>query len=914
MADGSLGAISNNNVYALLKDHQNRLWVGTWQGLNRYDETTKTFEKYLFDAKGEQLSSNQITYLFEDSQNRIWIGTFEGVNIFYPEKNIFESYLHVPNDKSSLSHNFINCIMEDSQNNIWIGTNNGLNRFNETERNFHRLTTDDGLKNNVIYGILEDDSQRLWISTNKGIETYNRKDKKFENHFYNDGLQNIQFNTYSFYRLNDGTFLFGGTRGLTVFDPQKIINYPYNNHVLLTGLNINNERIQTKDSDEILNKHINQTKEIVLKHNQNTVTLNYTAINYINNSDISYLTKLENYDDDWMESGRSITYLKLPPGEYVFKVKTIQEGEAGEQVTSLRIRILKPWHLTHTAIFIYVLLTFSVIYIILWFSKERIKTLHQLRGERLEKKQISEINQMKLQFFTNISHEFRTPLTLILSPLEKILENPLPNEWLKQQLLLINKNAGRLQNLIDQLLDFRKSETGKLKLNVCQGDLIHFLNEIFCSFIDFADKNEIQTNFSSQLPKLEILFDKNIIERIVFNLMSNAFKFTPGGGKVDVLVKTEDQWAVIEVADTGIGISQKEISLIFERYYSASAQTDQAGTGIGLALTKHLIELHHGDIKVESTVNKGTKLIVRLPLSNESYSNDELSFGSIITGGQKKYLELINEEEPETLEIKTDTKVEKDTILIVEDHIEILNYLKDNFSADYNIRTATNGKEALKMAEEDYPALIISDIMMPVMNGIQLCKKLKQNIKTSHIPLVLLTAKTTAEDQVIGFDSGADDYISKPFSINVLEAKVSNLIRSRRRLRDYYSQTLEVDPEEIAFNPLDKEILKKSKEIIHNYLSDPEFSVEIFAREIGMSRSNLHLKLKAITGESTSDFIRKIRLAKAVELLEERKYSVSEISYMVGYSSASYFTTTFKKFFGYRPSEHFEQKKITSSS
>ena len=473
---------------------------------------------------------------------------------------------------------------------------------------------------------------------------------------------------------------------------------------------------------------------------------------------------------------------------------------------------------------------------------------------------------------------------------------------------MINKNAGRLLNLIDQLLDFRKSETGKLKLNASENDLVHFINEIHLSFISFADQNKITTTFNSQVEKLVLVFDKNVVERIFFNLLSNAFKFTPSGGKVEITVKNDHDWAIIEVLDTGIGISQEKVALIYDRYYSSSEHSDKVGTGIGLALTKHLVELHHGDIKVESTENQGSKFIVRLPLSEKAYSQNEISAGSIATGGHKKYLELMKAEHSEAYVPDSADSGDNDTILIVEDNIEILNYLRDSFGAKYKIRTATNGEDALKIAEQDHPSLIISDIMMPVMNGIQFCKKIKQNITTSHIPIVLLTAKTTAEDQVVGFESGADDYVSKPFSMNVLEAKVNNLIKSRRRLRDYYSKTLDVNPEEIAFNALDKEILEKSKAIIEKYLSDSEFSVEVFAREIGMSRSNLHLKLKAITGESATDFIKKIRMGKAVALLESRKYSVSEISFMVGYSSASYFTTSFKKYFGHRPTEYLEER------
>ncbi|WP_372932915.1 hybrid sensor histidine kinase/response regulator transcription factor [Mariniphaga sediminis] len=900
------GSIASNSVYAIIKDHKSQIWVGTWNGLNKFDPQNKTFEHFYSDSKGQQLTSSQITYLFEDSQNRIWIGTFEGVNIFYPEKRIFESFRNKTDDPASLSHNFVNCIFEDNRKRIWIGTNSGLNVFNEVERNFKRFKTADGLSNNVIHGILEDTKNRLWISTNEGIDVFNQEDKTFEHYIVNDGVQNTQYNNYSFCRLKDGYFLFGGIKGLTIFNPEDIDKRPFNSKVLLTNLSINNAIINSDDSTQILSSHISQTEKITLRHNQNTVTLSYVAINYMDNKNITYLTKLENYDNQWMAAGNTMTFSKLPPGNYSFKVKAAKGSAEGNEITTLNIQVLKPWYLNNWAMSGYLLFFVIAVYLGYRFTRERINTLHELRVERLEKKKLSEINQMKLQFFTNISHEFRTPLTLILSPLEKILEKPINDEWLRKQILLINKNASRMLDLIDQLLEFRKSETGKLEMNASRNELVGFINDIYLSFASVAAQNKIIYSFNSKEEKLDIWFDKNIVERIFFNLLSNAFKFTPNGGQIGINLYKTSKSVVIEVTDSGKGIPKEKLSLIFERYYSVAENNVNMGTGIGLALAKRLVELHHGSIKVESEENVGSKFIVSLPLSENVYSKSEISAISVKTGGYKKSLELMAGDEEEV----TDTveSEERDSLLIVEDNPDIATYLKDSFSGKYNIYVAPNGEEAFKMVEKEHPSLIISDIMMPGITGIQLCKKIKQNIKTSHIPIILLTAKTTIEDQVEGLESGADDYVPKPFSIKVLETKVNNLIVSRKRLRDYYSQTLDIHPEEIAFNPLDQEILEKSKEIIEKYLSDPDFSVEIFAREIGMSRSNLHLKLKAITGESATDFIKKIRLGKAVKFLEENRFSISEISYMVGYSSPSYFTTSFKKFFGYLPTEHLEKK------
>lgn len=904
-------SISDNSVYAVLKDHKSQIWVGTWGGLDKFYPDKGTFEHFYTDSRGRQLTSTQITFLFEDSQERIWIGTFDGLNIFYPEKDIFESFKHQPEDSASLSNNFINCVFEDNKKRIWIGTNNGLNIFNEIDRNFKRYTTGDGLSNNVIHGILEDDKDKYWISTNKGLSVFDQQEKTFTNYLATDGIQNTQFNSYSFCRLKDGTFLFGGIDGLTSFHPEQMDTLPFNRDVRLTSLSVNNKKINPVDDDEILTDFIGKTEKIVLKNNENTIGFSFVAINYIDNKNISYLSKLENYDDNWQSTGNMANYTKLPAGEYVFKVKAIKNDIVSETVSSINIIVLQPWYLKTWAFIVYGLILILASYFLFKISKARINTLHDLQLERLEKKKLSEINQMKLQFFTNISHEFKTPLTLILSPLEKILERSIPDEWIKSQIVLVNKNAKRLLNLVDQLLEFRKSEMGKLELKASQNNIVGFINDIYLSFASVASQNNITYTFQSEQDKQEIYFDKSVIEKIVFNLLSNAFKFTPSGGKVGVSISETAKWLSLEISDSGKGIPSEKLSLIFERYYSVDETNLNIGTGIGLALTKRLVELHHGEISVESNYGSGTRFMVKLPLLKSAYVDNELVSMSVQMGGKYDEPEMIVEERFDEKAIET-LGEEKDSVLIVEDNIEIANYLRDNLSVNYKIHSAANGEEAYSQILDINPSLIISDIMMPVMDGIKLCGKIKQNIKTAHIPVILLTAKSSIKDQLEGYESGADDYVPKPFSINVLEAKVGNILKSRKRLKEFYSQTIEIQPEEIAFNPIDQEILEKAKQIVEQFLADTEFSVEVFAREIGMSRSNLHLKLKAITGESATDFIKKVRFGKALKLLEENRYSISEISYEVGFNSPSYFTTSFKKYFGYLPTEHVEKQKLKS--
>jgi ligand-binding sensor domain-containing protein/signal transduction histidine kinase/DNA-binding response OmpR family regulator len=909
------GDLSDNSVYALLRDSKDQLWIGTWKGLNRFNEKTHQFTHHYFDSKGERLSSDQISCLYEDSRKRIWIGTFNGVNIFYPERNSFETFLKAPGNDIKLSNNEITSILEDSKGRIWIGTRMGLNLFDELERNFLNITTKDGLPSNIIYGILEDDNNKLWISTNGGLSSYNTNTKKIKNYDVEDGIQGTQFNNYSYCKAKDGKLLFGGINGITLFDPSKINGRPFNPHVIFTHLQVFNEPVLPNDQSGLLSKSIGHTESITLKHDQNVFSIGFAAINFISADKINYYFKLEGYDLDWRlaESSRQAYYSNIPPGDYLFKVRAGLDDTNNEmQITQLNIEVLTPWWESTLAYILYSLFLFSLMYLTFRYVKERIHTQNQLRLERLEKHKITEVNKLKLQFFTNISHEFRTPLTLIISPLQKILERQEGNEWLTKQHRIIYKNARRLMNLIDQLMDFRKSELGQLKLHVAKGELVSFINEIYLSFALAASQNNIIFTFDAREEKIDCLFDKSYLEKIAYNLLSNAFKYTPEGGTIGIQLYMEGKWIVMEVKDSGKGIPPEKLSLIFERFYRIDESNSKPGSGIGLALTKRLVELHHGSIEAAADISGGSVFTVRLPLSDSIYQADEISEAeTVVPETSPKPLVEINEEHTQT-----DTSISKegyDTILIVEDNPEIVQYIKENLENNYNVLTASDGKKALEHIYKTEPTLIVSDIMMPVMDGLNFCKTIKQNLKTCHIPVILLTAKTSNQDHIEGLQHGADDYIMKPFEMNLLEAKIRSIIKTRKRLKEIYSNTNDIKPEAIAFNNLDKELLEKAKDIVENHIADAEFSVDLFAQSMGMSRSNLHLKMKSITGASATDFIKKIRFNKALELLEENRYSVAEISYMTGFNSPSYFSTSFKKHFDYLPTEHLQKRRQQSS-
>jgi len=902
-------SIADNSVYDVLKDSKDNIWIGTWRGLDRFDPKTKEFHHYHTDKKGNELSSNEISFLYEDSRHRIWIGTFEGLNIFYPEKNVFEVFTSSENDTRTLSNNEITCILEDSKGRIWIGTRHGLNLFDELNRSFVSYTTKNGLSNNVIYGIIEDDNGTFWISSNGGLSHFDHQAMKVTNYDTNDGIQAMQFCNYSYCKASDGRFLFGGINGISIFRPDQIENPPFNSEVIISGLSVFGTKIRPNDKSGILNKDINKEKELILNYNQNVFSFGYTAINFISSTKINFKYILEGFDKEWQlgNDTRKVEYTNILPGNYTFKIKAIgSDGFEHDNVKSMSVIVLPPWWLTYWAIMVYVVIVVLITFIVFRLIKERMYTHNQLRIERLERDKITEINKLKLQFFTNISHEFRTPLTLIISPLQKILERNINNDWLNKQHEIMYKSTNRLLRLVDQLLEFRKSELGQLHLKVCQDDIVSFINDIYLSFAGVASQNNIVYTFDSADEKLIMHFDKNYLEKIVFNLLSNAFKYTANGENIGLKIYSENEYMVLKISDSGKGIPKDKLNLIFERYYRIDENSTKPGSGIGLAFTKRLTDLHYGKIEVESEEGKGSVFIVRLPLDKATYSDkeiiNEVSEEAIVKDKSDFVLDL-------NFDYKEDiVKEEKPfSVLIVEDNKDISNYLTDNLSHAYNISTASNGKVALTFLQDKLPDLIISDIMMPVMDGAKFCKTIKQNIKTCHIPIILLTAKSSIEDEIEGLDIGADDYMVKPFAMNLLEARINNIMRTRRRLREHYSNNTEVEPNKIAFNSMDEDLLNRAIKIVEGNLSETDLSVDFFAKEMGMSRSNLHLKLKAITGESASDFIKKIQFRKAKNLLSEGRHSVAEISYKVGFNSPSYFSTSFKKYFGYLPSDYLEK-------
>lgn len=904
------GSISGDMVYALLKDRKGRIWVGTYSGLDLFDPIAKTFQSVAIEPENKHYKAYEITYLTEDSKGRIWVGTTSGINFFSPDLKTIENL-----STSNLEQENINCIVEDNAHHIWVGSRYGLSLYDERKKTFitHKERSD--FINSTVYGILPDSFGNLWISTNRGLACYNPQKKNIQWFSDTDGLQSQQFNLYAFCKAKDGMLLFGGIKGVSYFYPFGVrpVNVPLK--VTFTGLDVFSKRIAVGDGTGILNTHIDRAEKITLNNSQRQFSLWFNTFNYVSTNRTKYLYRLKGVDKEWSQTDAvpKVTYANLNAGDYEFEVKAVGPNGQNSAIRTLVISILPPWYASTWFIVLVVILILIAGFFAYRISIERIRTLQQLRIERIERDKVSYINQVKTDFFTNVSHELRTPLTLILAPLEAILRKPSKDKQLYKQHKTMQANAMRLYQLVDQLFEFRKAEAGTRKLKVRKGDILPFIHDVFDSFQPLAAHHQIDFSLHISVEELFMFYDADAMEKILFNILSNAFKYTSPEGKILIEVAVNDGLLAITVKDSGQGIPEEHLAKIFDRFYQVNASDTNLGSGVGLAFTKKLVELHHGSITVQSEVNKGTFFTVMIPVADKEYTDD------IQLDPLKVEAPAENEVDAEVPEIEESRAKEpeesgRERLLIVDDNPEIVEYLSAFFREHYNMVVVFNGQEALEVLEDTMVDLIICDVMMPELDGLHFCKRVKQNIQTCHIPIILLTANADPGQHLKGLEMGSDDYVTKPFSMAILEAKVQNILKSRKRLKEIFSHSKDIVPENIAFNSLDEAFLKSAIEIIEKNLSNSSFSVDRFAKEIGMSRSSLYLKVKAITGESVTDFIKRIRFKYAVELIESKQYTMSQIAYMSGFNSPSYFSTSFKQYYDCMPTEYLNQKMNESSS
>lgn len=903
----------DEDVYAILPDDENNIWLGTLSALIRFNPEKKTFTTIRKEKNGTTLKNRHITTLYRDSRQRLWVGGEEGLCVYNTQSGELEPTSLIPQN-SPLANAFVNCIYESSNGTFWIGTRDGVYGCNEKNQEMKHYTTANGLPNNVLYGILEDSLGRLWMSTNKGLTCFNPQTEKFRNFTESDGIQSNQFNSSSYCRTTTGQMYFGGINGITTFQPELLIDNPYTPPAIITNLRLFNQPVRPDDETGILTKNINDTESITLKSWQSAFSVDFVVTNYISGQHNTFAYKLEGYDDRWyyLTDQRTVSYSNLPQGTYNLLVKAgNSDGKWNEVPTMLEIVILPIWYKTWWAVALFLLTLTGFITFVFRFFWMRKSMQAELNIERMDKERQEEINQMKMRFFINISHELRTPLTLILAPLQEVM-NKISDRWTRGQLDYIQRNANRLLHLVNQLMDYRRAELGVFELKVQKGNAHKLIQENFLFYDKLAQHKKIQYTFHSELEEKSMLFDANYLELIVNNLLSNAFKYTEDGKNITVTLKEENNNLVLQVSDTGMGIPTNKQAKVFERFYQI--ESEYVGSGIGLSLIQRLVELHHGHIELESEEGQGSTFSVYLPQDISVYkptelvSNEEESEETKVHSTHSKDMYFIDSQKVENITVEPGDK-KRGNILIVEDNKEILRYLSNGLSELFNTIEAENGEEALEILKENDIDIIITDVMMPVMDGIKLCKSVKQNMRTCHIPVIILSAKTDIKDQLEGLQVGADDYIPKPFSLSLMTTKIQNMLRTRYRMLERYSKSLEVEPEKITFNAMDEALIKKAMVIVEKNMDNIEFSTDEFARDMNMSRSNLHLKLKAITGESTIDFIRKIRFNEACKLLKDGRYTVSEVSSMVGFNTPSYFATSFKKYFGCLPTEYIKQRK-----
>lgn len=901
--------IPSNNIYSILSDENGGLWVASLEYLLHFDINKQNFTIIDKDKNGEKLQQyNRL--LFRDSKKRIWIGGERGISVYNQVGGSLLANKEY-NIISVLRQAFVNCFYESSSGTIWVGTRNGLFALKERSGELQQYTTNNGLPSNVIYGILEDAYGRLWISTNLGLSCLNPENGKFRNFTILDGLQSNQFNAGSYCRKDNGYMLFGGVNGITSFRPETLIDNPYAPKPVINKLFVFNKEVLPDDETGILKESVEYVDHITLTSSQNSFAISFVVSNYIAGRHNTFAYKLDGYNDVWYKQSdiSPVSYSNLPAGDYTFYIKAANnDGKWNEEPTTLHIRILPVWYRTWWAITLFALSAALLIFGVVRFFWLRKSMQAEIAMERMDKEKQEEISQMRIRFYVNISHELRTPLTLIVAPLQELLGR-IKGHWEHEQLLYIQRNTNRLLHLVNQLMDYRRAELGIFELRpVCANAYKRVMN-CFMNYDNLSKRKDIDYNFYTELQDENVLFDENYLDLIVNNLLSNAFKYTEVGESITVKLYKEENQLVLQVADTGIGIPKEKQEKIFERFYQV--ENGREGSGIGLSLVQRLVELHHGRITLQSEVGKGSTFTVYLPQDKSVYTQEELLSREGDVEEQRVYSTnahdiYIGDEEKKELDI--DETVEegskRGTILIVEDNEELRQYLVNGLSDQFNMLETENGQKALDLLKDEDVDLIVTDVMMPVMDGVKLCKWVKQNLRTCHIPVYMLSAKADMKYQLEGLQVGADDYISKPFSMTVLKAKILNMLRTRYRIFERYSNMTEVEPEKLTNNTMDEELLRKAIAVVEKNMDNVEFSTELFAREMNMSRSSLHLKLKAITGKSAIDFIHKIRFNRACQLLKEGKYTVSEISFMVGYNTPSYFAARFKKYMGCLPTEY----------
>jgi signal transduction histidine kinase/ligand-binding sensor domain-containing protein/DNA-binding response OmpR family regulator len=878
------------DVLAVLEDEQGELWILGRHTLSRITDRDKgVFETFSYQPE-TAAERNYRAVIFQATDGSLWLGTGLGLFRFDPRAKTFQRFQHDPAQPQSLTSSHIKCIAADPVNPgqyLWIGTTGGLNRLDLETMTFAHFTERDGLPNEVVYGILPDKGGDLWLSTNKGLSRFDPQNGAFRNFDVKDGLQSNEFNTGAFHRSKSGELFFGGIKGLNYFFPDKIEDNPFPPKLAITRL-------------KILDQPARISERITLAHRENILFFEFAALDFSAPEKNQYAYAMEGFNENWTYSGnnRTATYTNLPPGSYVFRVKGANnDGVWNEEGISVEITVLPPWWRTWWAYLIYAALFSLILLGIRKYEINRFKLRNQLKLERVQTETLRKLDELKSRFFANISHEFRTPLTLIQGQLETVIaadDDPKRKAKLESAMY----NARRLLDLINQLLDLSRLDAGKMELDLKTYDLVSFLKTLLNAFETQAESMRIALEFQAEEDEIPAVFDFDKMEKVFVNLIANALKFSEPGGTIRISMGLRDAQTVeIRVKDTGIGIPDDQLAHIFDRFYQADGSDTRKyeGSGIGLAIVHEYVRLHGGAVQVSSSNDpdaSGTEFVIELPL------------GAAGAHGESPQMQAAPLAKPLSSPAAADEAGSKELVLVVEDNPEVQAFIREQLEAHYQVIVAANGREGIAASQQEIPDLIITDLMMPGMDGYAFSRQIKSDERTSHIPIIMLTAKAGLEHKIEGLETGIEAYLTKPFSVRELQVRVRTLIRERKKLRQRFASATLIKPSEVTAEPLDQAFLDKVIRAVEDRFDDEQFRAEALAETMNLSASQLNRKLNALVGQPAGKFIQSLRLQRAADLLRQKAGTVAEIAYQVGFTDQAYFARVFKKQFGCSPSEY----------
>jgi signal transduction histidine kinase/ligand-binding sensor domain-containing protein/DNA-binding response OmpR family regulator len=915
------GGLPERQVKGVFRDRDGTLWVATENYLAKLlDPASGRFVSYPYN---ERPTTDTWTFpsLVQTGDGHLWFGSLQGLVRFDPRSESFRHYRNDPGNPTSLGHDAVRAVLRDPlqpDRILWIGTGGGgLNRLDIETGTFSRYTTAQGLPNNVVYGVLPDDAGHLWLSTNRGLARFDPGTGAVRSFEAADGLQSNEFNSGAAFRSGSGELFFGGIYGFNHFRPEDIRDNPHAPEAVITGLRRLNRREVVGDSGSILDRSIVETTSLRVSARDNVLIFEFAALDYSAPARNRYAYRMVGFNDVWIDAGdtRTATYTNLPPGSYTFQVRgSNNDGVWNEAGTSLELRILPPWWQTRWAYGIYFVLVVGLVLGVRRYEMNRIRLRHLAKQEREQAERLREVDGARSRFFANVSHEFRTPLTLTLGPLDDLragFHGPLAPA-MAEQVELAHRNAGRVLELIDQLLEVSRLEAGSTPLRARRVELGAFVARLGEAFQPLAERRSIALSLEVPEEPLAVFADPVHLERVLANILSNAFKFTQTGGTVWVSLGAEPTVARISVRDDGPGIAPADLPHVFDRFYrgNESAARHQPGTGIGLALARELVALHGGRLDVESEEGSGSTFTLTLRLGRDHLAPEQVvDDGPIDDWSPRLPLPLASVEEPlpgaSADSAQAGIPDDVTTVLVVEDNAELRTFIRTHLQARFRVVEAADGLQGLELARHVLPDLVLSDIMMPGLDGYALCRALKEDPETDFIPVILLTARAASEDRMAGLREEADAYLTKPFQVEELTIQIDNLIALRRRLRERFAgKTDQVRPVPVALAASDAKFLGQVHGAIEAHLADEDFGVEELARLVAHSRGHLHKRLKEIIDESPSDLLRRMRLERAAQLLEAGAGSISEIAYGVGFKSVAHFSNRFQDHFGVRPSSY----------